>query len=161
MRVTDPAPTEHAGTTRRGDGNGIDLHYLELALAALGPAMATSHAATVRATGDDVRTLAREALSQQTRQLAAVSACLHGRDDREAAGPEGGPHAGLPGLHGPALDRAFVVQLTDHAHISMTAARAEMVGGASARARKIAEDSIRMQCRHLAALEQLAPPPRV
>ncbi len=159
MTALEPTPTDHAHIAPRRDGNGVDLHYLEHALAALGPAMAASRAATARGHDEDVRSLARQALSLQTSQLAAISAGLLRWDRPEAAARAPGPNEAerWTGLHGAALDRAFQVQLTAHAHASISAARTEMVGGASPRARAIAEDSIRAQCQQLAALHVLSP----
>jgi uncharacterized protein (DUF305 family) len=158
MTVLNPAPRDDASTARRPDGNDVDLHYLEEARAALRPVMAISHAVSGRATGHDLRALARDALSAQTRQLAAISACLLAWDRPKTAGPRPAATEALPGLHGPTLDRVFADQLTAHAHASITAARAEMVAGASRSARAIAEDAIGAQYRQLAALDLLFPP---
>ena len=155
MTVLQPAPDD---AVSRHDGNGVDLHYLEHARAALGPAIAASHSASTEAGDDDIRTLAREAHAQQTSQLMAISACLTRWGRPELAGPDPAAAEGLLGLPGPAFDRAFALQLTSYVHASMSAARNEMVGGASPGARGIAQESIRAQCRQLGTLELLSVP---
>jgi len=143
-------------TTSSG-GNDADLHYLEEARAALRLLIPLSDAASDRAASREVRALARDALGVQTRQLEAISACLLTWDRPEVAGPQSVVAASLPRLHGAALDRAYVGQLANHAHTSMTAARAEMVAGVSGGVRAIAEGALRSQSRQLAALDLLPP----
>lgn len=147
-----PAPAPH-------DGNRADLLYLEQARAALWQVMAAGHAFSGRSAGSDVGELAREAMAVQSSQLAAISACLLAweRSD-DATVPRPTVAEGPPELHSVALDREFADRLGAHALASLAAASAEMVGGASAEVRAIAQESITAQWRQLAALDSLFPP---
>jgi hypothetical protein len=162
MTVRNHEPVDHAAAILRPDGNDVDVHYLEEARGALALVIAIIHAVSSRPAGHNVRALARDALSVQTRRLAAISACLLAWDRPEAPGrgQDSEPDPGateLPGFDGPTLDQVFANQLTAHAHASISAARAEMVAGASRGARSIARDAIRAEYRQLAALDVLFP----
>jgi uncharacterized protein (DUF305 family) len=156
MTVLNPAPRDIASTGRRSGGNKVDLRYLEDARDALTSVMAITQAVSDRS-ADHI--LARDALTVQTRQLAAISACLRAWDQLETPGTRHVASEPLPAPHGPTPDRVYADQLTAHAHASIAAARAEMVAGASPGARAIAQDAIRAQYRQLAALDLLSAPP--
>jgi uncharacterized protein (DUF305 family) len=151
MTVREPAA--YTSRPRRRDGNDDDLHYLEETRAALRPAMALSFAAaSSESRGHQVRALARDALTTQTRQLAEVSDCLLAWDRTEVAVAAPAETGTARDFQGEATDRDFADQLRTHSHLSIAAARAEMVTGASHRVRQIAEDAIRSHYRQLAAL---------
>lgn len=138
--------------TRAQHGNATDLHYLEQAGAALAPIMAVCDAAATRSSSNDVRALARDALSVQELQLSAISTVLRAwRRPALATAPVTDAEA-LVGLGGEALDRVFVERLRAHARASIAGARGEMVGGASRAARLVAEEAIHAGDRQVAAL---------
>ena len=140
------------------DGNAVDIRYLQEASAALLTIMAATDAAASRGTTNDVRVLARDALSVQTEQLETISSCLlaWGREDGTRPGTT--RSEALTGLHGRQLDHAFGDRLAAHARDSIAAAQVEMVSGASRRVRPIAEKAIKAQHHQLASLGQLFPP---
>lgn len=155
--MTTPDPMKHHGTPvpLHVDGNDADLRYLEIARSALRLAMATSDAVLgSSAVGDDVRALARAALSDQERQLGAITSCLLGWESAECAAP---PHAETDPSADPGtgLDRELADRLSTHARESIAAARAEMIAGVSPRVRAIAQRSISAGSRHLTAVERL------
>jgi uncharacterized protein (DUF305 family) len=155
MTVTNPGPTPHLDTASRPDGNASDIHYLEEASAALLPIMAACDAAAARSSRQDVRALARDALSVQTQQLSAIAEVLRAWGRTDVVRLRTTNADALVGLHGAGLDRVFLERLTAHAHASINGARAEMVAGASRSARPIAEHAIHVQCRQVAALARL------
>jgi uncharacterized protein (DUF305 family) len=156
MTAADSTPAQ-LEVAARPDGNATDIRYLDAACAALLPIMAACNAAAVRSSRSEVRALARVALSVQTQQLAAMADVLRAWGRADITRPRISDAEALVGLHGKALDRAFLERLTAHAHASNTGARAEMVAGASQSARPIAERSIHAQDRQLAALARLDP----
>lgn len=158
MHVSTPVPHEDTETTARPDGNDADLRYLQEASAALLPIMAACDAAAQRSTRDDVRALARSALTMQTDQLAAISECLLAWGRPDGTRPRTTAGEALVGLHGRTLDLALAARLTAHAHLSNAGARIEMRSGASRTARPIAERAIRGHDRQLSALDLLFPP---
>lgn len=155
MSVIDRAVTDSAVAALPADGNAVDLQYVEQSYADLHVAMAASRTVSTEGSRHEVRALAREALAQQTTQLAAITACLRAWERPVALGPH--PDATvLRGLEGTALDEGFTAQLTAHAHASKEAARTEVEGGVCRRVRDIAQSSIRTQSLVLAAVTRLA-----
>jgi hypothetical protein len=157
MTSADAAPHEQVTTIFESDGNDADLRYLEGARAALTAVIAIIDAAASRTSRPDVRALARDALSVQTRRLAAVSSCLVVADRSGSPAPRAATTEVPAGLDGPRLEQVFVEVLTTHALASIVAASAEMVSGASHGARAIAEDATRAEYRQLAALDLVWP----
>lgn len=153
MRTVNPAVGRPLG--RAADGNATDVAYLEEASAALLLIMAACDAAARRSATREVRVLARDALSVQTQQLAAISEVLLAWKRADVTRPRTTVAQALVGLRGGALDRMFLERLTAHAHASITGARVEMVAGASRSARPIAERAIHAQHLQLAALSRL------
>jgi uncharacterized protein (DUF305 family) len=145
-----------AEPTRARDGNATDLRYLEKAGAALAPIMAVCDAAATRGSSSDVRALARDALSAQGHQLTAISTVLRAWQRPALATAPAADVEALVGLHGEALDRAFVERLHAHARASIAGARGEMVRGVSRPARLVAENAIHSGDRQLAALLRIA-----
>jgi uncharacterized protein (DUF305 family) len=157
MTDTHTAPGTSSTAIPRRDGNAVDVHYLEHTRAALGPIMAASSAASSQATRHGVRALARVAFTEQTDQLATISAVLLAWGRPAVTGPRTTVADATPSS-GSDLDQVFADLLTAHAHASLAAARVEMVAGASHAARPIAEAAIHKHDRRLAAIDELFPP---
>lgn len=152
MIVSIPTPDSPA-TTLHPRGNGVDLHYLQEARTSQREVIAFLQAASRRATRPAVRGLVRDALSEHTSRLEAISASLLPWNRPQKLGPSPAAPDRLPELPVLTLDRAVTERLTAHAHATIHAARSEMVAGSSERVRAIAQEAIRAGYRLLAALD--------
>lgn len=157
-----------APAAEQRDFNDADLRYVRRALFAGRDARAASDLAATWANDADVRAVALRARAMQEDVIGELASMLKGWGGREGldhADPTTPSHlaavavSDLPPLSGTEVDRRLIESLIAHAEGAIASARTEMIEGFDPASRRVAQATIRANCRYLGALGRLAPGP--